>query len=246
MRNERSAPPKSRHLAVADSGQPRDRGALADCGNLRQSERVRGRLPGYDRGRQRHAERITPRHGELHLRPIGPMSLAVPELAQPVGRHVGGRRRGVDADHASLQVVDAPHRRMACACQRAPTCSVGEVIAARRPPILGEVARSDLASDAPTQGARMGVPPRLDAREPVVALGEEKSQPHHGRPAEAQALPIAVRREVLVHSFGHAHFLKGREDSRDVVDSFVGCGHVFAHPTSLTPFSFSCENSCEM
>ncbi len=39
--------------------------------------------------------------------------------------------------------------------------------------------------------------PRLDAIEPVVALGEDEGQPHDRRPAETQSLPIAIGREVV-------------------------------------------------
>jgi len=166
--------------------------------NLRQIERVIGRIPGHDRGRQRHAERIKHRHGDLPLRQIGPMILAVPELEQPFRRHVGGRRRGIDADQASLQVVDAQRRLIEGAFKRAPAFSRGEVIEDGRQPIIGEIAWSDLPGDAPTQGALMGFHPWFNAIEPVGALRKEERQPHHGRPAEAQALPITVGREVLV------------------------------------------------
>src|SRR6266568_8803770 len=37
-----------------------------------------------------------------------------------------------------------------------------------------------------------------------------------------------------------------RDDGRDVVYAFVGCDDLLAHPTSLTQFSFSRENSHEM
>jgi hypothetical protein len=88
--------------------------------------------------------------------------------------------------------------------------------------------------------------PRLDAIEPVVALGEDEGQPNDRRPAETQSLPIAIGREVCVQEFGHAHILEVRDDGRYVVYSFVGCCDLFAHPTSLTQFSFSRENSHEM
>jgi len=88
--------------------------------------------------------------------------------------------------------------------------------------------------------------PRLDAREAVVALGEDEGQPHDGRPAETHALPMAIGREVCVQEFGHAHFLEVRDDGRYVVYSFVGGSDFCAHPTSLTQFSFSRENSREM
>ena len=74
--------------------------------------------------------------------------------------------------------------------------------------------------------------PRLDARKPVVALGEDKGQPHDCRPAETQSLPIAIGREVGVQEFSHAHFLEVRDDGRYVVSSFVGCCDLFAPPTS--------------
>ena len=126
------------------------------------------------------------------------MSLAVPELEHPFGRHVGRCRRRVDADDASLQVVDAQHGLIECTFKRDPALSDAEVIKDRRQPIIGEVARSDLAGDAPPEGARMFFDPRLDVREPVVALGEDEGQSHDGGPAETQALPIAIVREVVV------------------------------------------------
>jgi len=51
------------------------------------------------------------------------MILAVPELEHPFGRHVGRRRRGIDAHRACLQVVDAQHRLIECAFTRDPACS---------------------------------------------------------------------------------------------------------------------------
>jgi hypothetical protein len=51
---------------------------------------------------------------------------------------------------------------------------------------------------------------------------------------------------VVVQAFSHAHFLEVRDDSWDVVYAFVGYGDLWAHPTSLTQFSFSRENSREL
>lgn len=246
MRHDLRARAKSRHLAVANVGQPSDPGDLADFGNLRQIERVVGRMAGYNRRCQRQAERIEHRHSDLHLRQVGAMILAVPELAHPVGRHVGRRRRGIDAHRAFLQVVDAQHGLIEFAFKRNAACSDAQVVEDRRQPIIGQVERFDLAADAPTEGAPMGCDPRLGAREPVVALGEDEGQPHDRRPAETHALPIAIGREVFVQEFGHAHFLEVRDEGRYVVDSFVDGSDFYAHPTSLTQFSFSRENSREM
>ena len=91
MRHDLCACANGRHLAVANVGEPGALGSLADFGNLRQIERVIGRLAGDDRRRQRQAERIEHRHGDLHLRQIGAMILTVSQLEQPFGRHVGPR-----------------------------------------------------------------------------------------------------------------------------------------------------------
>ena len=109
-------------------------------------------MAGHNRRRQRQAERIEHRHGDLHLRQIGTMILAVPELKHPFRRDVGRRRRGVDAYHAALQVVDAQHGLIECAFKRAPAFSDAQVVEDRRQPIIGQVTRFDLAAEAPTAG----------------------------------------------------------------------------------------------
>jgi hypothetical protein len=148
-------------------------------GNLRQRARVIGRLAGHARRRQRQAERIEHRHGDLHLRQIGAMILPVPEVEQPFRCHVGRHRRGVDADHASLQVVDAQHGLIECTFKRHPAVRDAQRVEGRRQPIIGQVARCDLSADAPAEGPPMGGDPRRNAREAVVALGEEEGQPHN-------------------------------------------------------------------
>ena len=106
MRHDLCARANGRHLAVANVGQPGTLGALTDFGNLRQIERVIGHMAGDDRRRQRQAERIEHGHGDLHLRQIGAMILAVSQLEQSFGRHVGPSRRGVDTHHAALQFIE--------------------------------------------------------------------------------------------------------------------------------------------
>ena len=58
---------QGRHFAVADVGQPGDLGDLADFGNCGQIQWVISCIPGHDRRRQRQAERIEHRHGDLDL-----------------------------------------------------------------------------------------------------------------------------------------------------------------------------------
>src|SRR6266571_8248998 len=121
VRHDLGAYTKGRHLAVANVGEAGTLGGLADLGNLRQIERVVGRLAGDDRRRQRPAEGVEHRYGDVHLRQIGAMILAVSQLEQPFGRHVGPRRRHVDAHDAALQVIDAHDGLVEVAFKRAPT-----------------------------------------------------------------------------------------------------------------------------
>src|SRR6266581_9785068 len=246
VRHDLRACAHSRHLAVTNVSQPGRPDGLADFGNLRQIERVIGRLASHDCRRQRQAERIEDRHGDLHLGQIGAMILAVPKLEYPFGRHVGRRRRGVDTYYAPLQVVDAQQGLIEFAFKCDPAVSDTQVVEGRRQPIIGQVAWFDLSAEAPTESTPMGFDPRLDAIKSVVALGEDKGQPHDRRPAKTQSLPIAIGREVVVQEFGYTHFLKVRDDGREVVYSFVGYCDFCAHPTSLTHFSVSRENSHEL
>jgi hypothetical protein len=174
------------------------------------------------------------------------MILAMPELEQPFRRHIGRCRRGVEAYHASLQVVDAQHGLIQGTFKRAPALSDAQIVEDRRQPIISQVARCDLAADAPAEGTLMGGDPRLHAIESVVTLGEDEGQPHDRRLAETQSLPITIGREVFVQEFSHAHVLEVHKDGWYVVDAFVGCCNSCAHPTSLTQISFSRENSHEM
>ncbi len=40
--------------------------------------------------------------------------------------------------------------------------------------------------------------PRIEVREPVVALGDDEGQPNDRHPSEAQARSIAVGREMFI------------------------------------------------
>jgi hypothetical protein len=126
------------------------------------------------------------------------MIFAVSKLEHPFGRHVGRRRRGVDAYHASLQVVDTQHGLIEFAFKCDPAVSDTQVVEGCRQPIIGQVAWFDLAAEAPAESTPMGFDPRLDAIESVVALREDKGQPHDRRPAKTQSLPIAIGQEVVV------------------------------------------------
>jgi hypothetical protein len=244
--HQRRACPKGRQLAVADGGQAATPGALAAGGPLRQIPRLSSRMASPDRGRPRQAAWSEHGQGALPRRQLGTRLLAGPKLAQACGRHGGRGRWGGDADHAAAHGGDAQHGRREGACPRAPTCSHAEISTDGRQPSIGEVARAALDADAPPERVRLCLAPRLDTLEPGVTRGEDAGQPPDGRPAETPALPMAMGRDVCLPDCGHAHLLAMRDERRESVYAFVGCGDCFAHPTSLPPCSFLSENSREM
>ena len=126
------------------------------------------------------------------------MILAVSQLEQPFGRHVGPRRRHVDAHDAALQVIDAHDGLVEVAFKRAPTFRDGQGVEDRCQPIIRQIPWLHLDAETPTEGALVGLPPRLDTREPVVALGEDEGQPDDCGLAETQTLPIAIGEKVVV------------------------------------------------
>src|SRR5713101_10063655 len=84
-----------------------------------------------------------------------------------------------------------------------------------------------------------------DTREPLVALREDEGQPDDRRLAETHALPMAMREAVVVQEGGHTHFLAVYDNGWNVVYAFVDGGDFWAHPTSVTPCSFSHKSSRE-
>ena len=145
---------------------------------------------------------------------------------------IGPRRRGVDAHHAAVPVIDPPPGLGEGACKGAPAFRDGQGVESRRPPIIGQLPWFHLAAETPTQGALVCCAPRCDTIEPVVTLGKDKGHPDDRRLAETQALPIAIGREVVGQEVGHTPCLEGRDAGWDVVYAFVGCWDLFAHPTS--------------
>ncbi len=198
MRHDLRACPKGRPLAVTDGGQPGALGGLADVGTLRQRARVIGRMASHARCRQRQAERIEHRQSDLPLRQIGAMILALSKLTQPFGCPVGRSRRGVDAHHAARHSIDTQHGLVECAFQRSPACRDVEGVEDRRQPGIGQITRCPRVAEAPPEGALVGGALRLDAIASVVALGQDKGQPHDRRPPQAPSLPMAMGWEVVV------------------------------------------------
>ena len=174
------------------------------------------------------------------------MSLAVTEWEQAFRRDAGRSGRGVDARYACLQIVDAHHTLIAFALAGAPALLHTQVVKHRCQPIVVQIAWLDLSADEPTARPLMRSAPRLDASESVVTLGENASQPEDRDPAETQARPMAVGRERVVQSWGHAHVLEMRDDDRYIIDALMGCSDCWMHPPSLSQFVFSRDNSLEM
>jgi hypothetical protein len=85
-----------------------------------------------------------------------------------------------------------------------------------------------------------------DSVQPIILLPVQRDSQETFIPCEARMLWYSADRTSSQQLRDTTHFLEMRDDGRDVVYAFVGCCDRLAHPTSLTQFSFLCENSREM
>jgi hypothetical protein len=139
---------------------------------------------------------------------------AVPKLEQPVGCHrpIAAGRGAIQTDLLRIQVVHPqqvpvqrglktlPGRILAEGAQHIPQAIIAEIQGAHR------------LSGAATQCLQALLRPGLDVAQPVVAFRKDMGQPNRSRPPQAEALPVAMGREVLVQQRRYAHpFHLGQE-----------------------------------
>ena len=82
-------------------------------------------------------------------------------------------------------------------------------------PIIAEVQRAKGLPHSGRERVEMVFYPGLDMREAVIALRNNKGQPHGDHLAKAQlALPVAVGRKELVEEGRNVHFLQVSQQHR--------------------------------
>lgn len=88
-------------------------------------------------------------------------------------------------------------------------------------------------SRATPQGPQPVVHPGLDVIETMVTLGQNRAEPDHRDPAQAEALPVAVGGKGRVQQRWQAHALHLLQQQRNIVDSLRDDGVYVVHAQSL-------------
>ena len=120
------------------------------------------------------------------------------ELEHSVRRHIGRDGRRIDARGFGVQIVDANACLVEFAFAFDPIVHHAQVIEPPRQPILSAIAWQDLLVQTATERLLMRCDPRLNVREPVVALRKNEGQPNAQHLPQTQARPMTMGREVFV------------------------------------------------
>lgn len=83
--------------------------------------------------------------------------------------------------------------------------------------------------------------PGFDLVQPMVTFRQDERQSHSQRPAQTGAVPIAMRRKVVIQQLRKPHLLGLRKQARYVVHSFCRYGKLFCHSDGLPSFRNSVE-----
>ena len=193
-----------------------------------------GPLAGDDIGGQRHPQGIENRLHQFHLRQVGTVILAVAELEQPVLGH-GRVHTGAGAIHVDpfgMQCIDPHHVLIQPRFERHPPRIVTQQVQDNLEPVISEIQRLYRLSRAAPQGPSPVVHPGLDVIQPMVALGQDRAEPDHRDPAEAEPLPVAVSGKVRVQQRWQVHALHLCQQQRNIVDALRDDGMYVVHAQS--------------
>ena len=130
---------------------------------------------------------------------------------------------GIDPQHIPIQ------RRL----ERFPAGIVTQGEQDNLQPVIGAIPRLHRLPRAASQGPQPFLHPRLHVIQPVITLRQDVGQPDPGDPPQAEPLPVAVGREMLVQQRWQAHTLHLSLQERNVVDSLIDDGQYLVYAESL-------------
>lgn len=218
------------HIEQAGAGQTR-----AHAGDDGQVEPVITALTRQDIHRDGQAQRVEGGEHHLHLRLVGTLVFAVAKLEQAVRGDLPVAAGGgaVDAHGGRGQVIDPQDGLI----ERTLTGSPGAIITEGREDIsqavIRQVGRAQGCGQERSERALQLLGPGTHAIEPMVGSRQDVGQPDRGKPTQAQALAVAMRREVGVQDAGQLQTLHVGQQQRHVVDPFRVYCRWLAHVASL-------------
>ena len=100
-------------------------------------------------------------------------------------------------------------------------------------PIIVDVPSCYRLSQTVPQRLQSSLHLRLHMVHPMIPFREYMGQPDRCHPSQAQPLPVAVCRKMLIQQRYSPQAVHVSEQQRDSIDSFYGDGHCFFHTVSL-------------
>ena len=138
------------------------------------------------------------------------MVFAVAQLQQSILTHrpiTAGRRR-VQAHATGLQVIHPHQLPRQFLLERSPALIVAQVLQDSSQPVITQIVHLERCVATAAQRFQTTFCPGLDAIHAMVGLREQVGQPNRGHRAQAEALPVAVRRKVGIEQAGYTHALQ--------------------------------------
>ena len=133
-------------------------------------------------------------------------------------------RRGTIQPHSlRFQVVDPDDLSVQGRLELLPLLVITQGIQHQGQAVIAPGALTDLLPCAYLQGLHpMGSPP-LHLVHPMIPFRQDVGHPDGCRPAQAHALPVAMRLEVVIQQVWHTHLVTVDQQERNIVHSF--CRH---------------------
>ena len=151
------------------------------------------------------------------------MIFTMPELKQAAltdpGVSLG--RSAVEPHPVAVHLINPQHRPVQCGFQLGPGCGVRQPIQDIGQPIVAQVQRAHRLAQTGGQRVAVRLHPRLDMGQAVIALRNDKRQPHRHHIAQTQvAFPVTMGRIELIQQGWKLHLVDLGQYHREVVDAF--------------------------
>jgi hypothetical protein len=116
----------------------------------------------------------------------------------------------------------------------APGRLVAESLEHGRQPVLADVSRVHEPPGAVPQRVEPLFGPGSDVVESMVALGEDRGQPEHTHPPQAQTHPVAMSGKMFVQSGLEPYALQMGQSQGNIIDAFRRQGQGLGHGSRPT------------
>ncbi len=166
------------------------------------------------------------------------MVLAVPELEQPIRGHrtVAAGRGAIQPHLLRVQIVHPQQMSIQRHLKIIPGGILAQGTQHLRQAVIAEVQAAHRLAGAAAQRLQTLLSPGLNVVQAVVALRKDMGQPDGGRPAQAEALPVAVGGEEFVQQGRYPHPLHLGQQQGNIIYPFVRHTRSLAHSKSLLQF----------